>query len=151
MSSYVRKRHCGPDWRPRRPDGRLGHLGEIGMRLRHVRAPHDDADSVAPRITRLNIYSGLVIVIGVVISIRGRVFVRRRPVVMVGMIVVNVFVYVEEGGDSRRRDQGARKRDRNGTTHRISLLRHDPQKARIVCTIGTHPLRPVVYGVKAPL
>ena len=106
---------------------------------------------MAPRITRLNIYSRLMIVIGVVVSIRGRVLVRRRPVVMVSMIVVDVFVYVEEGGHGQRRDQGARERDRNGTTHRISLLRRDPQKARIVCTIGTHPFRPVVYGVKAPL
>ena len=106
---------------------------------------------MAPRITRLNIYSRLMIVIRVVVSIRGRVLVRRRPVVMVSMIVVDVFVYVEERGHGRRRDQGARERDRNGTTHGISLLRRDPQKARIVCTIGTHPFRPVVYGVKAPL
>jgi hypothetical protein len=27
----------------------------------------------------------------------------------------------------------------------------DRQKARTVCTIGTHPFKPEVYGVKAPL
>ena len=130
MNAYVREGYRGPYDRARSLAGRRRQFGELDMDVRNVRAAQSDRDRVPTRVTRFGVDGRMIVWYGVVIRISSRrvtVVVRSRPVVMLRMIVVDVFVYVERRGHGRRYDQATREHGCDESAHEDSLLRALPQ------------------------
>ena len=68
----------------------------------------------------------------VLLGYRGRlVIVRRRPVMMLRVIVLRVLVHVPRGGQGRRPDQQRGKQECRKTAHTVSLLLADEGHAGV--------------------
>lgn len=98
------------------------------MRLDDAGAAHAYSDRVSTRLARVSLPGQMVLVasVRVMVLISGcdiMVLVRRRPVVVIRVIVPHVLMDVQRRRRGRRRDKGLSKQECDQSAHGSSVLR----------------------------
>jgi hypothetical protein len=106
----------------RHKDGRAQQFCDVDVQLRHVNAAHSDRHGVLARVARVRVQRPNTLVFGLVAMVVSRyrwlmVFVCRRAVVMVRVIVADILVHVQRRPNGSRCHEGVREHDCDQRAH----------------------------------